>query len=71
MLLTPMMMHPWMKFTLLMLMMSMLIIMIMNYDNTDDDHDNNYDLYGRACNARVNTSIYINMFLNKIAPKRS
>ena len=27
-------------------------------DNTDDDHDHNYDLYGRACNARVNTSIY-------------
>ena len=29
MLLTPMMMHPWMKVMLLMLMMSMLIIMIM------------------------------------------
>ena len=28
-------------------------------DNTDDDHDNNNGLYGRACNARVNTSIYI------------
>ena len=27
-------------------------------DNTDDDHDNNNDLYGRACNARVNTSIF-------------
>ena len=31
-------------------------------DNTDDDHDNNNDLYARACNARVNTSMYI--FLN-------
>ena len=27
-------------------------------DNTDDDHDNNNELYGRACNARVNTSMY-------------
>ena len=25
-------------------------------DNADDDHDNNNDLYARACNARVNTS---------------
>ena len=32
-------------------------------DNTDDDHDNNNDLYGRACNARVNTSIYIYIYI--------
>ena len=28
-------------------------------DNTDADHDNNNDIYDRACNARVNTSIYM------------
>ena len=33
-------------------------------DNTDDDHDNNNDLYARACNARVNTSIF--MYLNQL-----
>ena len=27
-------------------------------DNIDDDHDNNNGLYARACNARVNTSIF-------------
>ena len=55
-LLTPMMMHPWMKFMLLMLMMN-----VDNHDyddNTDDDHDNNNDIYARACNARVSTSMY-------------
>ena len=26
-------------------------------DNTDDGHDNNNDIYARACNARVNTGI--------------
>ena len=31
-------------------------------DNTEDDHDNNNDLYGRACNARVNTSIICFMY---------
>ena len=32
-------------------------------DNTDDDHDHSYDLYGRACNARVKTSIYIYIYI--------
>ena len=27
-------------------------------DTTDDDHDYNKDLYARACNARINSSIY-------------
>ena len=31
-------------------------------DNTDDDHDNNNDIDVRACNARVNTSIYIYIY---------
>ena len=31
-------------------------------DNTDDDHDNHKDIYARACNARVNTSIYIYIY---------
>ena len=26
-------------------------------DNIDDHHDNNNDIYARACNARLNTSI--------------
>ena len=52
-----MMMHPWMKFMLLMLMMSML-----NHDyddSTGDDHDRYNDINVRACNARVNSSIFI------------
>ena len=28
-------------------------------DNTEDDHDKNNDTYARACNAQVNTSLYI------------
>ena len=28
-------------------------------DNTDDDHDINKYMFARACNARVNTRIYI------------
>ena len=28
-------------------------------DTTDDDHDNNNDIYARVFNARVNTSINI------------
>ena len=28
-------------------------------DNTDDDHDNKNDIHARACNARVNTGIYM------------
>ena len=28
-------------------------------DNTEDDHDSNNDINGRACNARVNTSIIL------------
>ena len=31
-------------------------------DNTDYDHENNNGLYARACNAHVNTSIYIYIF---------
>ena len=27
-------------------------------DTTEDDHDNNNDIYARACNARVNTSTF-------------
>ena len=31
-----------------------------DYDgNTGDDHEHNTDLYARACNARVNTSLYM------------
>ena len=26
-------------------------------DTTDNDHENNIDIYARACNARLNTSI--------------
>ena len=32
-------------------------------DNTDDDHDSNNDINVRACNARVNTSIYIYIYI--------
>ena len=32
-------------------------------DNTDNDHDDSNDIYARACNARVNTSTYINGIL--------
>ena len=38
-----------------------------NYDETTgDDHGNNNDLYDRACIARVNTSIYIYLYIFKI-----
>ena len=35
-------------------------------DITEDDHDNNNDMYARACTARVNTCtyIYIYMYIN-------
>ena len=54
MLLTPVMMHPWMKF------MYVDDEHVDNHDyddNTDDDLDGNSDIYARACNARVNNSI--------------
>ena len=33
-------------------------------DNTDDDHDDNNDIDVRACNARVNTSICMYMYIS-------
>ena len=35
-------------------------------DNTDDNHDRNNDINVRACNARVNTSIYIYIYVNRL-----
>ena len=34
-------------------------------DNTDDDHDSNDDMNVRAFNARVNSSIYIYIYIER------
>ena len=35
-------------------------------DNTDGDHDNNNDINVRACNAQVNSSIFMSIFIQNL-----